>query len=53
MKTKGIKLKGGFHQVTDKDGKTRIEKISGFGLNASAKLAKRKADKTPKLKRTR
>jgi hypothetical protein len=45
----GVKLPG--YRANPKTG--AIEKIPGYGLNASAKLAKRKSDKKPNLKRTR
>jgi hypothetical protein len=35
---KGYKIKGG-----------KVEKIAGYGLDASAKLAKRKAAKNPRV----
>lgn len=45
----GVKLPG--YRMNPKTGV--VEKILGYGLNASAKIAKRKSDKKPKLKRTR
>ena len=45
MKTEGVKLKGGYRAVIDKNGNSRIEKIPGYGLDASAKIRQRKSKK--------
>ena len=53
MKNSGTKVESSFRIVKGRDGKLYVEKIPGWGLSSSAKIAKRKADKKPKLKRTR
>jgi len=51
MKTSGIPIKGGFRARDTKDGRVVLEKIKGYGLSASAKIAKRKEAQKPRLKR--
>ena len=46
MKEYGTRLKG----YSEKDGK--VEKIKGFGLDASAKIKQRKSKKVRPVKRT-
>jgi hypothetical protein len=44
MKHDGIKLEAGYRPVIDKKtGKPKIEKILGFGLSASGKIAQKKS----------
>ena len=40
----------GYKVVQDKDGRSRVEKIKGYGLNASAKIA---ASKKKRFRPTR
>lgn len=48
MKTSGIKIKGGFRAKDTKDGRVVLEKISGYGLSFTQKLAKKAKAKKPK-----
>ena len=45
MKHAGIAIKGGWKAKTDKDGKVKLEPVTAYRLNVSAKIAQRKSKK--------
>jgi len=42
VKHSGIQIKGGFRAKDTKDGRVVLEKIKGYGLSFTQKLAKKK-----------